>query len=295
MRRCLALCLLALNGFLTGSVDAALPEPIPLWPQGAPGAVGTDADDQPCLYLFPVPAETSTGTTVIVFPGGGYRHLAMQHEGEDVARWLNTFGVTAVVLKYRLSPKYRHPSPLQDAQQAVRYVRANAEKLQINGARVGVWGFSAGGHLAATLSTHFDNGQPDSSDVLARQSCRPDFAILSYPVISFGEDFTHSGSRKNLLGETPDPELVKSLSNETQVTADTPPTFLFHTSADKGVPPQNSIAYYLALHKNGVPVEMHIYEPGKHGLGLAPNDEHLNAWKDRLAAWLKLHGWLTKS
>jgi acetyl esterase/lipase len=207
-----------------------------------------------------------------------------------VAEWLNSIGVTAFVLKYRLAPRYQHPAPSQDASRAIRLVRARASEWGIDPARVGIIGFSAGGHLASTVGTHFDRGRPDAEDPIERVSSRPDFLILGYPVISFIEPFTHVGSRTNLLGKTPDPELVKSLSTETQVTKETPPTFLMHTSGDTGVPPENSVAFYLALHKAGVPAEMHIYERGRHGLGLAPADPALSSWPQRCEAWLRVRG-----
>jgi acetyl esterase/lipase len=229
----------------------------------------------------------------VVCPGGGYGALADDHEGRQVARWLNSLGVAAFVLKYRIAPRYHHPAPLRDAQHAIRTVRANAQDWHIDPQRVGIWGFSAGGHLASTAGTHFDDGKPDAEDPIERVSCRPDFLILAYPVITFTEPSTHKGSRRNLLGQEPDPKLVESLSNEKQVTAQTPPTFLFHTDADRGVPPENSVLFYLALRKAGVPTELHIYEKGQHGVGLAPKDPILSSWPGRLADWMKGRGLLT--
>jgi acetyl esterase/lipase len=213
--------------------------------------------------------------------------LADDHEGRQVARWLNSIGVTAFVLKYRIAPRYHHPAPLQDAQHALRTVRANAKEWHVDLKRIGIWGFSAGGHLAATAGTHFDDGKVDAEDPIERVSCRPDFMILAYPVITFTEAGMHRGSRSNLLGPDPDPKLVESLSNEKQVTARTPPTFLFHTDADRGVVPENSVLFYLALRKAGVPAELHIYEKGAHGVGLAPKDAILSSWPERLAAWMR--------
>jgi len=276
-------------------VQAAGPEPIPLWPDGAPGAQGTDAKDIPQIRLYPAPAEKSNGCCVVILPGGGYGALAMDHEGHQVAKWFNTFGVSAAVVSYRLGPKYHHPAPLQDAQRGLRYVRAHAGELKIDPNRVGVMGFSAGGHLASTVSTHFDAGEKESADPVAQQSCRPDFSILCYPVISMKEPFSHGGSRRNLLGENPDPALVENLSNETQVTKETPPTFIFQTNEDKGVPAENCLAYYAALRKNGVPAEIHIYQQGGHGVGLAPGNPVLNTWKDRLADWMKVNHFLTSN
>lgn len=277
---------------LVGSL-AVEPTVIPLWPDKAPGAVGEKPEDRPTLAVYLPPKEKATGTAVIVCPGGGYGFLAVGHEGEEVARWLNERGVAAFVLRYRIAPRYRHPAPLQDVQRAIRLVRSRAEQWQVNPQRIGVWGFSAGGHLAATAATHFDHGNPDSPDPVERVSCRPDFCILAYPVISFTEPFTHKGSRNNLLGPNPDPKLLEDLSNEKRVTPQTPPTFLFHTNEDKGVPPENSVVYYLALRRAGVPAELHIYEKGPHGVGLAQKDPVLRTWPDRLADWLRIHGLLT--
>jgi acetyl esterase/lipase len=274
------------------SIRAAGPEPILLWPDGAPGAVGNEDVDRPAIRIYQPEEAARTGAAILVCPGGGYGVLASDHEGQQVANWLNTIGVTAAVLKYRLGPRYHHPAPLNDAQRGLRYIRAHAADLGIAPNRVGVMGFSAGGHLASTLSTHFDVGRPDSADPIERESCRPDFAVLAYPVISLTADFSHRGSARNLLGDNPDPELLKSLSNETQVTADTPPTFLFHTGEDKGVPVQNSLVYYRALVEHGVPAELHVYQNGPHGVGLAPGDPVLSTWKERLAAWLKGGGFL---
>lgn len=270
------------------------PQTVLLWPQGAPGALGQDDADRPSLTLWPAPADKATGAAIVVCPGGGYGHLAMGHEGVDIGKWLNSLGISAYVLKYRLGPKYHHPAPLHDVQRALRTVRSNGKLWGADPARIGVMGFSAGGHLASTAATHFDAGQADASDAIDRVSCRPDFAVLCYPVISFTAPFTHRGSQKNLLGADPDPKLVQSLSNETQVTKQTPPTFLFHTNADTGVPPENSIAFYLALRKAGVPAELHIYEQGRHGLGLAADVPAVSSWPARCADWFKTRGILKK-
>jgi acetyl esterase/lipase len=198
------------------------------------------------------------------------------------------------MLKYRIAPRYRHPAPLQDAQRAIRTVRARAKEWGVDPERIGIWGFSAGGHLASTAGTHFDAGKPDAEDPIERMSCRPDFLILAYPVITMETPVTHAGSRNNLLGKEPDSKLVEYYSNEKQVTAKTPPTFLFHTSADTAVLPENSVRFYLALVKAGVPAELHIYEKGPHGVGLAPKDPVLGTWKDRLEAWLRGRGLLER-
>lgn len=261
-----------------------------LWPEGAPGALGQDDADRPSITLWPAPADKATGAAIVVCPGGGYGHLALGHEGADIGKWLNSLGVSAYVLKYRLGPKYHHPAPMNDVQRALRTVRSHAKDWNLDPAHIGVLGFSAGGHLASTAATHFDAGKLDSSDPIDRVSCRPDFAVLCYPVISFTAPYTHRGSLKNLLGDSPDPQLVQSLSNESQVTKETPPTFLWHTNADTGVPPENSVAFYLALRKAGVPAEMHIYEQGRHGLGLAPDIASVSSWPGRCADWLKTRG-----
>jgi len=268
------------------------PKPELLWPGGAPGALGTADSDKPSLTPYLVPEGRGTGAAIVVCPGGGYQALALDHEGAQVARWLNSIGVAAFVLQYRLGPRYHHPIELGDAQRAIRTVRARAARYRVLPDRVGIMGFSAGGHLASTAATHFDTGNPDASDVIDRVSSRPDFAVLAYPVISFTTPFTHRGSRDNLLGPNPDPKLVESLSNELQVTPQTPPTFLFHTTTDSVVPVENSVLFYLALRKAGVPAEMHIYERGPHGVGLAATDEALSSWPARLADWLRVRGLL---
>jgi acetyl esterase/lipase len=272
------------------------PEPrvILLWPAGAPGAQGDLDEDKPTLSIYLPPADRATGVGVVVCPGGGYRNLAIDHEGQQIARWLNSFGVAAFVLKYRLGPRYHHPAPLQDAQRALRHVRLQAADYRVDPGRIGIWGFSAGGHLASTAGTHFERGNPAATDAYERISSRPDFLILGYPVISLTTEFTHEGSRRFLLGENPDPALADNLSNDKQVTAETPPTFLFHTNEDKTVPAENSVLFYLALRRAGVPAEMHIYERGQHGVGLAPTDRVLSSWPQRLADWMYSRGLLTK-
>ena len=263
-----------------------------LWPDGAPGALGSDDADRPAVAVFLAPKEKAVGTAVIVCPGGGYGHLALDHEGKQVAEFLNSLGVSAFVLRYRVAPKYRHPAPITDAQRALRYVRSRAREFGVAPDRIGIWGFSAGGHLASTAGTHFDAGDPNAPDPIDRASCRPDFMVLAYPVIQFNSEYTHRGSQDNLLGKDSDQNLAENLSNEKQVTPQTPPTFLFHTNEDKGVPSENSIAFYLALRKAGVPAEIHIYERGNHGVGLAPKDPILATWAGRLADWLKTRGLL---
>jgi acetyl esterase/lipase len=267
-----------------------LPQTILLWPDGAPGAHGDTDSDKPALTIYTIGGDQRVPTGVLVFPGGGYVNLAIDHEGQQIAAWLNSYGISAFVLRYRLGPKYRHPVELGDAQRAIRYVRAHAAEFGIDSHRIGVWGFSAGGHLASSTGTHFDNGTANSSDPIERQSCRPDFMILAYPVITFEEPYLHRGSRDSLLGWNPDPASVNLLSNERQVTKQTPPTFLFHTSDDEVVPVQNSLLFYEALRTAGVPAEMHIFEHGEHGVGLARNNPELASWPDLLALWLRRRG-----
>ena len=223
----------------------------------------------------------------MICPGGGYQNLAMDHEGHQVARWLTAHGVAAAIVKYRLGPRYRHPAPLQDVLRAIRVVRSRATELNVKPDRVGVMGFSAGGHLASSAATLFDLADAKVADGLEAVSSRPDFAILGYPVIVFGADVTHKGSQRNLLGDNPPADLVTRLSTDRQVTVKTPPTFLFHTNEDAGVPPQNSVAFYLALKTAGVPAELHIYEKGAHGVGLAPEDRELSTWPDRMLGWMR--------
>ena len=289
MTRALLIPLLAAALF---AQPPAPPKPELLWPEGAPGALGTADTDKPALTPYLVPEGLGTGTAVVICPGGAYQGLALDHEGAQVARWLNSIRVAAFVLQYRLGPRYHHPIELGDAQRAIRTVRARAAEYRVMPDRIGIMGFSAGGHLASTAATHFDSGNPAAADSIDRVSSRPDFAILVYPVISFTTPYMHRGSRDNLLGPDPDPKLVESLSNELQVTAATPPTFLFHTSTDTVVPPENSVLFYLALRKAGVPAEMHIYERGPHGVGLAATDEALSSWPARLADWLRVRGLL---
>ena len=261
-----------------------------LWPNGAPGAVGTDDLDTPSITFYQPAKPQATGTLVVICPGGGYRALAMDHEGHQVARWLTTRGVAAAIVKYRLGPRYRHPAPLQDVLRAIRLVRSRAAELGVRPDRIGVMGFSAGGHLASSAATLFDLADARAKDGLEAVSSRPDFAILGYPVIVFGADVTHKGSQQHLLGDTPSADLVGLLSTDRQVTAKTPPTFLFHTNEDAGVPPQNSVAFYLALKNAGVPAELHIYEKGAHGVGLAPADRELSTWPDRMLGWMRGRG-----
>src|SRR5690348_12652819 len=288
MRMIILFLLLTMMSF-GQSRDTAEPQTIPLWEGGAPGALRQADEDKPTVTLYKANG-AGVRTAVIVAPGGSYAHLATNHEGRQVANWLNALGITAFVLKYRLGPKYHHPIELGDAQRAIRLVRSRASEFGIAADRVGMMGFSAGGHLASTAGTHFDNGNSGASDPIGRVSSRPDFLILGYPVITLQGPYAHSGSRKNLLGDNPDPKLLEDLSNELHVTAQTPPTFLFTTSEDKTVPPENSVDFYLALHKAGVPAELHVFEKGPHGVGLDLSDPALGEWPRLLANWLRGRG-----
>lgn len=279
-------------GFLAKSQTATGEEFQLLWPDGAPEAKGTAAADQPGVWVYPA-GENSNGAAVVICPGGGYGVHAVDHEGVQPAKWFNSIGVTAFVLRYRLSP-YRHPVPLMDAQRALRWVRSNAATYNVDPTRVGIMGFSAGGHLASTAATHFDDGDPNSADPIQTLSSRPSFAILGYPVVTMKPDYTHMGSQKNLLGDAPAPEMIENLSNETQVTPQTPPIFFFHTAEDTAVPPQNSVQMFLACLKAGVPAELHVFQHGQHGVGLAFGHPALSKWIELCGIWLRQNGFLTE-
>ncbi len=259
-----------------------------LWKDGAPNAVGTEVKDIPKLLLYPAPESSRNGTAVVVCPGGGYGGLAMDHEGDQIGKWFQSIGVSAFILDYRHRGKgYGHPNPLLDVQRAIRTVRANAAKWNVQPDRIGVMGFSAGGHLASTAGTHFDAGKPDSSDPVEKMSCRPDFMILCYPVIMFDSEKTHRGTQQNLLGENPSKELVDSYSNEKMVTDKTPPTFIFQTDEDTPVPAENAVSFYLALRKHKVPAEMHIFQKGPHGVGLAQGQPGNEIWPELCRIWME--------
>jgi acetyl esterase/lipase len=291
------------GGGLRADEPAAARPVIPLWPHGVPGAKGSDPDkDVPTLTIWLPRPEGATGASVVVCPGGGYGILAVEHEGKQVAEWLNSLGIAAFVLKYRLGPRYHHPAMLEDAGRAVRTVRAGASQWGLDPHKIAIIGFSAGGHLASTAGTHFDAGKPAAEDPIERVSSRPDRLILVYPVIALATPYGHAGSLRNLLGDKPTHELIESLSNERQVTKETPPTFLAHTNADKGVPAENSLLFALALRKVGVPVELHLFERGPHGLGLGggtaqfkiPPDLAFQAWPKLCETWLKNQGFLER-
>jgi acetyl esterase/lipase len=275
------------------SAHAQMQSPIPLWPGGAPGAHGSSPDDIPTLTPYlPDPAH-ATGAAMVICPGGGYAHLA-PHEGHDYALWLNQHGITCFVLKYRLgSSGYHYPAEFEDVTRAMRWTRAHATEYHIDAHRIGIMGSSAGGHLAATLLTHFDAGNSNAADVIERQSSRPDLGILCYAVITMGQ-FTHQGSKENLLGKNPSPELVKLLSDELQVTTNTPPCFLWTTFEDHTVPMENTMMFAEALRKNHVPFALHVYEKGGHGMGLhdKPPFHHPHPWAADCLFWLQQQGYV---
>lgn len=268
------------------------PTTIPLWAGAAPGAQGTGPEDIPTLTIYMPRSTAGPLTAVVLAPGGGYRNLAMNHEGRQTANYLNSLGLAVFVLKYRLGPKYQHPIELGDMQRALRIVRARAAEWRVAPERIGAMGYSAGGHLAASAATLFEPGRTDASDPIDRVSSRPDFSILGYPVISMTETWTHQGSKTMLLGANAPADLARAMSLDTRVTAQTPPTFLFHTNADTAVPVENSVTYFMALRKAGVPAEMHIFKNGPHGVGLAQDDPVLAQWTTLLANWLRVSGFL---
>lgn len=279
-------------------LHAAEPKTELLWPEGAPGATGTAGKDQPKLIIWQPEADKANGCAIVVCPGGGYAGLAMDHEGKQIGEWLTSRGITAFICDYRHRGKgYGHPAPLDDAQRAIRTVRARAKEFNIDPTHIGILGFSAGGHLASTAATHFDAGNPDAKDEISKVSCRPDFAVLCYPVIAFDAPYTHKGSQHNLIGKDAPKELVESLSNEKQVTSNTPPTFLWHTMEDTAVPPENSIQFYLACLAHEVPAELHIYEKGPHGIGLdlAGKYPGSNQWPKQCELWLINRGMMKPS
>ena len=286
MKNWIALCL----AFIALHAATATAAPQPLWPDGTPDAKGREPGDVPTIEVHPAPPSAGAkAPAIVVCPGGGYGGLAA-HEAEPVARWLNSLGVTGVVLRYRHGPHYNHPVPLRDARRAIRTVRHRAAEWNVDPNRVGILGFSAGGHLAATASTQFDAGDPNATDPVERASSRPDVSVLVYPVITMTDPHTHGGSRRNLLGEKPTREQVEAQSAERNVTKQTPPAFIFHTADDADVPVENALAYAAALRAHGVPFELHVYEKGRHGVGLAKDDPVLGTWPARCADWLASKG-----
>lgn len=280
---------------VAGLAPANEPTTAPLWPDLPPGSTERGEGDVPQLIITRVESQTPTAG-VVILPGGGYGGHAIDHEGYQFAEWFESLGVTSAICTYRLRGKgnagkgYGHPAPMQDAQRAIQTLRARAAELNLDPNRIGVIGFSAGGHLCSTVSTHFADAVPESSDPIERVSSRPDFSILCYPVIALGTDYTHKGSQRNLLGDHPSDELVRSLSNESQVSKQTPPTFLFHTGEDKVVPVRNSVEYYMACVRNGVPAELHVFPEGRHGLGLAAGHPGARQWPALCKDWLQRLG-----
>ena len=274
---------------LATSVSAQTNLVIPLWADGAPGALGKTDKDIPTLTAYPA-SEKPTGAAFIICPGGGYGHLA-DHEGSQYARWLNRQGIAGFVLKYRLgSDGYRHPTMLQDAARAIRTVRSRASEWNLDTNRVGIIGSSAGGHLASTTLTHWDAGDTNASDIIERQGSRPDLAVLCYPVITLTDPFTHKGSRGNLLGTNPPSELVKELSAELQVNKDTPPCFIWSGGDDTVVPVENSLQLASALRRAGVAYDLHIYEHCPHGVGLGNktfDETKFHPWTRECERWLR--------
>jgi acetyl esterase/lipase len=284
---------LAILSLVALTAQAQQTNSFPIWPDGAPGALGKEDKDTPTLTPFLSEPAHATGAAMVICPGGGYARLS-EHEGAHYAKWLNTHGIAGFVLKYRLGTNgYRHPAMLQDAARAVRTVRARAGEWQVDPTRIGIMGSSAGGHLASTLLTHFDAGQPGASDPIQRESSRPDLGILCYPVINMTGEFTHQGSKRNLLGSNAPPELAREVSSERHVAPDTPPCFLWHTWEDKSVPVENTLQFAQALRQAKVPFDLHIYERGGHGLGLGgrtydPSQWH--PWTRDCEFWLKQRG-----
>lgn len=288
--------MLVLATALTVQAQPPLPirdaQVIPLWNGTPPGAMGSDERDIPALTVYLPRTMTAATPAMIVCPGGSYTALAANHEGRQVASFLNSLGVAAFVLRYRLGPRYHHPIELGDAQRAVRTLRSHAAEWRLDPARIGIMGFSAGGHLAMSASTWFDGGNPSADDIIDRTGSRPDIVVLGYPVISMTASWTHGGSKRNLLGDDADPDLAKRLSGEQAVTKDTPATFIFQTNEDTSVPAENSLHYFLALRQAGVPAEMHVFEKGPHGVGLANDNAALAPWSALLANWLRGRGFI---
>ena len=285
-------------------------ETIKLWPEGIPCAnnLKEEVEDhreigvkiskvhEPVIEAYLPEEGKANGTAVVICPGGGYTILAWDWEGTSMAEWFNTMGVAAFVLKYRLphweSEECRSEVALMDAQRALRLVRSKANEWKLDPARIGIMGFSAGGHLASTASTHFDQGDPEAELEVDRYSCRPDFSILMYPVVTMEEDYAHMGSRKNLIGEKPSKKIRNYYSNEARVTAETPPAILIHADNDEGVVPENSVNYYLALRKHKIPAAMHIFAGGGHGFSFAEGMGTVSKWPELCEGWMKDRGLL---
>jgi len=271
---------------------------IKVWPDGAPNDNGMTEPEEKYegvrvrnvseaeMYVYLPDEKNNTGAAVVICPGGGYWIEAMDHEGYDIAEWLKSKGVAGIVLKYRL-PYGNHEVPSSDARQAIKIVRKNATDWGIHPDKIGIAGSSAGGHLASTVGTRFDYGNSSAQTEVEKMSSRPDFMLLLYPVITFREEFGHMGSRKNLIGEGNNWEMVEKYSNELHVSSETPPTFLVLADDDSGVPPRNSVEFYLALKENSVPAEMHIFAEGGHGFGITKHNQPADQWPDLFYNWLK--------
>lgn len=280
---------------------AAAEPVIEIWPEGVPGlradaSPEKDSNDyvsnvhRPSLTCYAAPAGRATGAAVIICPGGGYGVLTWQKEGVEPAKWFNSLGITAFILKYRMA-EYGQPAPLRDVLRAVRLVRSRAGDFGIKPDRIGVMGFSAGGHVAACAGTLYDLPDGRTGSALDAVSGRPDFLLLIYPVITMRDPYTHAGSRRNLLGPTPTPELIERYSTELHITTSTPPAFLLTTFEDGTVPAENSIEFFGAMHRAGVPAELHVYEKGNHGIGLRPGFGPASGWPKLCEEWLRVHGW----
>jgi acetyl esterase/lipase len=275
-----------------GVEAAADPRPeTPLWNDHVPGALGSASEDVPAIVPFIAPKTRPTRAAVAVFPGGGYEHLAWEKEGVEIAHWLNSIGVSAFVVRYRLGPRYHFPTMLLDARRAVRVIRARAHEWDLDSSRIGVLGFSAGGHMASMAATQWTPGDPANPDVVERASSRPDLTILIYPVITMSASYAHAGSRRQLIGEHPSDSLVRAASGELYVTDRVPPTFIVASGDDATVPVQNSLMFYDALRAAHVPAELHVLETGPHGFGLAPATPSLATWVSACEMWLRRQGW----
>ena len=268
-----------------------------LWPNGAPGALGKEDADIPKLYVYPAPG-AGEHPAVIVLPGGGYRTLSAEKEGGEEARWLNAHGVMAFVLEYRLGPRYGFPIPMLDGARALRYIRSHAAELSVPANKIGLWGFSAGGHLAAYLATTHDAGNARSVDPVDRVSDRPDFVILSYSRLTLDPAIPRKTNLEGLIGTHPTVTMEEAVSLERHVTRDTSPCFLFATTADETVNAMNSTTFYDALKRVGVPAELHIFEHGQHGSGMAQDiagETELAIYPTLVASWMQIHGWMPLS
>lgn len=293
-RRILGIAILILSG-LAVSLEAQTKLDVSLLPDGT-NPPASEGSPRALVHLPPHVTGDPATAAIVICPGGGYGGLAMDHEGTQIAQWVNSLGMAAIICQYRhRGDGVGHPVPLQDAQRAIRLARAHANEWNIDPQRVGILGFSAGGHLASTVLTRFDVGNPSAKDPVARQSSRPDVGILCYPVIGFGKPYTHGGSQKNLLGDGATPAQIQALSNEEQVTAETPPTFLWHTYEDEGVVPENSVRFYLAMLAHHVPGELHVFEKGVHGVGLAGDVAATRAWPELCENWLRTRGFVAST